>query len=230
MIAFITASTKRPVQFANLETYVKEFNIVPDSWYVCGSGHKDYNFTMNQKVLHNETGDDLLSNYSTLFDNVKEDYIFILEDDDVYLPTYCDKLYNSLESNLLVGYYPQHNWYLNNSYKILTNQTFAALSCTAFHKSLIPIFQLIVGGGRIWLDDVIWQYCIGQKIPIELFPQYSKVQQVGIKGGGGATQSHLETGQPDDGSILREWIGDYADNYSEDFNLVNRNSIPSPSA
>ncbi len=219
MITLITPSVKRPIQFSFLEKYIKAQTVQPDEWIVCGEDLKNYNFTCGQKVINRVAQTYELSiceNYKALSSAISNDYIFIIEDDDYYAPTYIEVLSQSLDKgNKITGIAPAFYYNIGNrSYFQLGNRTHCSLAATAFHQQIMPFFTMATGCKNIFIDQIFWTHCCRtEKIPSQIIYQSdAKLYQIGLKGmnfgAAGLGGGHNKQGAPDpDFKVLECWIG-----------------------
>lgn len=138
--------------------------------------------------------------------------LLILEDDDVYLPDYVETMLNALDDYDLVG--ERVSRYYNvktRRYKEMAGRGIhASLMCTAMKGAAIDEFKRVCERGHR-IDMTLWQNLKGKK---KLLESRNTVGIKGLPGRAGIGVGHRNSfGQADDGTILKEWLGDYAENY-----------------
>lgn len=139
--------------------------------------------------------------------------LFVLEDDDIYLPmTLLDGL-RALQTHDLVG--ERTSRYYNVSsrrWRALRGKIHASLASTAMKGAAIEHFRAICSNGQKTMLDVnLWKSFDGSK---RLLDSANVVGIKGLPGRPGIGIGHRRRfGAPDDGSKLREWAGDYAAYY-----------------
>lgn len=112
---------------------------------------------------------------------VKGDYIFIIEDDDYYAPTYLETMLDLLKHFNVVGEGNAKYYSLTvPGYKEMRNQSHASLCQTALRKEQLPLLESAVNSGEIYFDIVFWSNVADENISSCLF--YDKNLAVGVKG------------------------------------------------
>lgn len=150
-------------------------------------------------------------NMEMLLTKAKGDYIFVIEDDDFYAPTYLHTMIQYLQTNDIVGL--GNSQYYNvgvPGWKIMTNFAHASLSQTAFKKSLLPTLLEAVNSGEFFFDIYLWRKARERRLPWTLIHNSNiSIGMKGMKGRTGITTSHKEKDFHYDTnySKLESWIG-----------------------
>lgn len=138
--------------------------------------------------------------------------LLILEDDDCYLPDYVQNMVDALDNYDVVG--ERVSRYYNvktHRYKEMAGRGLhASLMCTAMKGTALPIFKAVCERGTR-IDMNLWQLFKGDKKILESHNTIGIKGLPGREGIGVGHRSHF--GEPDNGSVLKEWVGDYAANY-----------------
>jgi hypothetical protein len=147
---------------------------------------------------------------------VPEDAVlFVLEDDDVYLPPYIETMVRVMGRVELAG--ERLSRYYNvasNRWREIPGKVHASMASTVCRGSALQNMREVCSHGRrTMLDVTLWKEFGGAKQL--LGDGYHNVIGIkGLPGRPGIGVGHRKRfGTPDDGSVLRRWIGDYADNY-----------------
>jgi hypothetical protein len=136
---------------------------------------------------------------------------FILEDDDVYLPEYMDTMLAA--PGELVG--EKDSRYYNVStgrWRVLPGRYHSSMASTMVRGEALRLLKILCSTGhKRMLDVMLWKTFTGQKT---LLPPMNVIGIKGLPGRPGIGLGHRRNfGAVDNGSILRDWIGEYADNY-----------------
>lgn len=138
--------------------------------------------------------------------------LLILEDDDCYLPKYVQTMIDALDTDDLVGEYDSRYYNVKTKRcKIMPGKGHhASLMCTGMKGPALELFKKVCEVGTR-IDMNLWKKFRGAK---KLYHRNFAVGIKGMPGREGIGVGHrAHFGNSDDGSILREWIGDYAINY-----------------
>jgi glycosyltransferase involved in cell wall biosynthesis len=146
-------------------------------------------------------------------------YVFIIEDDDWYHPSYLDAYVALLHQFRIVGEVNAKYYNLRNkTWREMKNYSHASLCQTAFHRSLLPMFEEAVNSGDIYIDIQLWKYAADLGINRGFFSDTGLA--VGIKGMpgrnnigvGGKAENFIPDGN---GEKLKEWVGKDYDFYKQ---------------
>jgi len=139
--------------------------------------------------------------------------VLVLEDDDVYLPGHVLNLVQALENSDLVG--EKVSRYYNvaeNRYRVLPGTRHASLCSTGARGKALDAFKATCKAFSTRIDFLLWQRYTGTK---RLLNSANVVGIKGLPGRPGIGVGHRKNfGSPDDGTVLKKWIGDLAYNYS----------------
>lgn len=95
---------------------------------------------------------------------IKGDYVFIIEDDDVYKEQYVETYLDFLKYADIVGEVDAIYYSLKvKGYKEMKNYTHSSLCQTAFTKRYIPVFDRAVNSGEMFVDIKLWSMAIVNK-------------------------------------------------------------------
>ena len=143
--------------------------------------------------------------------NPKSEFIFFIEDDDYYAPSYIDSMLSLCKHSDIAGlsnsrYYGLHvpGW------KMMNNYLHASLSQTVIRKSMIPRFSAAVNSGDLYFDSYMWKRVFEDKVPFSLLANSNiGIGIKGMPGREGITGSHKDKGYYVDVGFgkLKEWIG-----------------------
>lgn len=148
-------------------------------------------------------------------DEVPDDAVlFVLEDDDILLPGYIETMLDALGDNDLIG--ERDSRYYNvatRRWRTLPGTTHASMASTVCRGDALELLRKICSSGASrGLDVTLWQRFKGGK---RLLDTQNVVGIKGLPGRPGIGVGHrARFGVPDTGDKLREWAGDYADNYA----------------
>lgn len=151
--------------------------------------------------------------------HVRSDYVFFLEDDDLYKPRYIDIMLNLLWYADIAGEAKSKYYHLGiPGFKEMHNYRHASLCQTAIKRSLLPMVKAAVDSGELYFDIHLWNQVHANRIPYILLAESNLV--IGIKGMPG--RAGIGVGHKnkdyllDPGLVkLKEWCGEYASNYSD---------------
>jgi len=138
--------------------------------------------------------------------------LLVLEDDDVYLPNHVSNLLQALETSELAG--EKVSRYYNvatGTHRVLPGTRHASMASSGVRGRGLNVLKTICRSHKTRLDFTLWQSFVGVK---RLLNTANVVGIKGLPGRPGIGVGHRRNfGRPDDGSVLREWIGDLAHNY-----------------
>lgn len=233
MLTLITPTRNRNHCFKLLESYVANQTYKGQlQWVVvCDGGIEDYRFTMGQTVVSRDASNDpphmasVCLNYLAALPHVQGDKIACVEDDDVYMPGYLDALDKALDLAPLAGSCPAKYYNLDTcQYKLLGNYDYASLAQTGFTREVLPTFERGLKMGDPFIDGWLWchwaqterkPYCLvpNDNLHVAMKGAWFPGLQPGVQGYGCGHAPRI--GKVDwDGSILKNWLGDYWHNYA----------------
>ena len=139
--------------------------------------------------------------------------VLMIEDDDCYLPTYIETMVKALESADLVG--EAGSYYYNvrtGRYRAMKSTNHSSLASTAIRGT--EALRAICEGHNRMIDVELWRTFTGKKALID---EHNVIGIKGLPGRSGIGVGHRQHfGAQDDGTVLKQWLGDYADNYRAD--------------
>ncbi len=145
---------------------------------------------------------------------VPEDTVlFILEDDDIYLPDYMSTSLQALDNAELVGEIDSRYYNVaTNHWRILPGKVHSSLASTACRgRALMLLRELCNNGVRRMLDFHLWKTFKGDK---RLMHSHNVVGIKGLPGRPGIGVGHRRNfGTVDVENKLREWACPYEENY-----------------
>lgn len=139
--------------------------------------------------------------------------LFILEDDDIYLPDHMINSLAMIQRAELVGeidsrYYNvmTHHW------NILKGRFHSSLAATVCRGGALKLLREICDGNtRKMIDVNLWKGFTGSK---RLMVSHNVIGVKGLPGRPGIGVGHRKNfGKVDTGRVLENWAGEYADNY-----------------
>jgi hypothetical protein len=142
VISLLTCTGARPEAFALLEGWIRDQTFQSFEWIVVDDGPEPTPVTMGQRVLRPKPFWDgsqhtLLRNLSVGLAAVRCDRILFIEDDEVYLPTYVERMAELMGRHMLVGETPARYYNLRHwAYRVLPNRTHASLCQTGMQTAL----------------------------------------------------------------------------------------------
>ena len=140
--------------------------------------------------------------------------LFILEDDDVYLPDYLVTTLGMTDRAELVGEIDSRYYNIaTDHWRILRGRFHSSLAATACQgEALALLRQLCNSGMRKMLDINLWKTFEGET---RLMLSRNVVGIKGLPGRPGIGVGHRRNfGKADDKGVLEDWAGPYAGNYT----------------
>ena len=136
--------------------------------------------------------------------------VFVLEDDDAYLPEYVATMLAALESSDLVGESSARYYNVRTGrFKEMPTPRHSSLASTALRGT--EALRNACKGRPKFIDIGLWHQFRGRKA---LLDTHNVVGIKGLPGRQGIGVGHRATfGDPDTAGVLRQWAGAYADNY-----------------
>jgi len=158
---------------------------------------------MNTQAASLRAGLDRVPNDATLL---------VMEDDDVYLPGHVANMVNALQLAEATGERVARYYHVGaGRYRVLPSRHHASLAATGVRRTGLNAFRNVCTGTKNRIDITFWQTFAGIK---QFLDTGNVVGIKGLPGRPGIGVGHRRNfGKPDDGTKLREWIGDLADNY-----------------
>lgn len=139
--------------------------------------------------------------------------LVILEDDDIYMPEYLTAMIDALQTADLVGERdPRYYNVATRRWQVCPARRHSSMASTACKGPALAELKAVCSvAGRQMLDTRLWRQFDGEK---RLLSGRHVVSIKGMPGRPGIGVGHQDRfGKPDTGNKLREWAGDYADNY-----------------
>ena len=138
--------------------------------------------------------------------------VLVCEDDDHYQPGYLQYMADALQTRELVGLGLSRKWNLasRRAHEVF-NPRMASLCCTGMRGKALSRFRRIAQRGPRLMDVELWRSGLGVPMHGEFVTSLKC-----LPGRGGIDSGHQErfgTLSDPDGSLLRQWIGDDADDY-----------------
>lgn len=149
---------------------------------------------------------------------VKGDMILIIEDDDLYFPTYTEETIKFFERGDLIGHAEAFLYNIpNKSYYIFPGKQSAALFQTGFAKSVLQfLWDICNSNTTYYIDGLLWKLFAGKKNLVKL-PQNLAVGVKGLGGRPGLTRgqgNNLNGLIPDtDSQIFDKWFREFKGEY-----------------
>lgn len=163
-ITLITPTGSRQSAFELCEKYMARQTVKHTQWIVIDDSpqtptqcHLRQTYIMGPKEWRPGINTQRL-NLDAAIPLITGDYIFIIEDDDWYAPTYLEIMMKLLKIFPMVGegnakYYN----IVTRQWRELKNMLHCSLSQTGFRRDLLPVFDEAVNSGEIYIDIVIWR-------------------------------------------------------------------------
>lgn len=140
--------------------------------------------------------------------------VIIVEDDDVLLPPHVENLLKALETADLVG--EKTSKYYNVAsmrWRLMPGKYHASLATVGLKGPALKTLREICQRGSRRIDMDLWGQFAGPKTLLE---SANVIGIKGLPGRAGIGVGHRDSfGTPDDGTVLREWLGDRATAYEQ---------------
>lgn len=140
------------------------------------------------------------------------DTVIICEDDDAYLPQHIKAILSELETVELTG--ERVSRYYNvatQRWQLMPGKHHASLASVAVRGEALRLLRQICSNGTRTIDLDLWRQFDGPK---KLTEHENVIGIKGMPGRAGIGVGHRDNfGRPDTTGILRQWLGEYADNY-----------------
>jgi hypothetical protein len=138
--------------------------------------------------------------------------LFIMEDDDVYMPRYIETMLREIEGYELIG--EQDARYYNvvsRRWRVLPGKFHASLASTVCRGYALEFLWEVCNTRTTMLDVHLWRHFPGAS---RLLDTSHVVGIKGLPGRPGIGVGHrARFGTPDTTGVLESWIGSYANNY-----------------
>lgn len=142
----------------------------------------------------------------------KDDICIVMEDDDLYLPGHIESVLEALVNADLVG--ERISRYYNvatNRYRVMEGKYHASLASVGVKGEALKYLRDVCSGGSRRIDMELWR---SYKGPKKLLETENVIGIKGLPGRPGIGVGHKQSfGTHDDGEIMDQWLGDYAENY-----------------
>ena len=143
----------------------------------------------------------------------EEAVLFIIEDDDIYLPAYMETSLAAIESAEIVGEIDSRYYNIaTEHWSILKGRFHSSLAATACRGGALKLLRELCDSNiRKMLDFKLWKQFTGSK---RLMLSHNVVGIKGLPGRPGIGVGHRRNfGTQDSVHQLKKWAGEYADNY-----------------
>lgn len=224
LITLITCTGGRPEAFHLCYEYVQRQTYTgPKQWIVVDDSHALIDYPPEIELLPGprkwEPGlNTQRFNMELALTKVKGKYVFIVEDDDYYTPTYIQTYLDLLKTVHIVGEGNARYYHVEiPGHKQLQNNSHSALSQTAFRSTtVLPLLQKAVNSGHLYFDSVLWTYAIEMGLARCLL--YNSGLSFGMKGLPGRTGIGIGHKKKDylydaGHATLNKWLGPDAELY-----------------
>ena len=142
-----------------------------------------------------------------------EAVLFILEDDDIYLPAYIETMLEAIAVYELIGEHDSRYYNVATAkFRVLTGHFHSSLCSTVCRGNALKTFrQLCATGMQKMIDVTLWKTFQGPK---KLLSDHNVIGIKGLPGRSGIGIGHKRNfGSVDINDTLHKWAGNYADNY-----------------
>jgi len=139
--------------------------------------------------------------------------LFILEDDDIYLPDYMDTMLEAMDTLDLAGEVDARYYNVTTGrWRAIPGKIHSSMASTVCKGAALALLRSLCKGGlRRMLDVTLWKQFKGNK---RLMINHNVVGIKGLPGRPGIGVGHRKRfGVVDTSDTLRKWAGDYVDNY-----------------
>lgn len=143
----------------------------------------------------------------------KDAVLFVLEDDDIYLPEYIETMLAGISGCELIG--EKTARYFNvasNRHRVIEGSFHSSMASTVcLGAALEWLREICESGTKKLLDFKLWREYPGRR---KLLPTKNVVGVKGLPGRPGIGVGHKKSfGRVAGKDLFRRWVGDYADNY-----------------
>lgn len=136
--------------------------------------------------------------------------VFVVEDDDCYLPEYVETMLKALEVFELVGETSARYYNVaTRRHKVMKTPNHSSLASTAVRGT--DALRKACETRPKFIDISLWRGFTGRKT---LLDTHNVIGIKGLPGRQGIGVGHKPTfGEPDTTDVLQQWCGEYANNY-----------------
>ena len=139
--------------------------------------------------------------------------LFVLEDDDVYLPDYMITMREAIACAELIGEKDARYYNVTTRrWRVLPGRVHSSMASTVVRGAALTLLKgLCANGMTKMLDLNLWKTFGGNKM---LLSAHNVIGIKGLPGRAGIGIGHRASfGMIDKDNTLKLWVGDYADNY-----------------
>jgi len=138
--------------------------------------------------------------------------LFIMEDDDVYMPRYIETMLQEIEHAELIGERDARYYnVVSGRWRVLHGTYHASMASTVCRGAALEHLRYVCKIHTKMLDVTLWKTYGGSK---KLLDTNLVVGIKGLPGRPGIGVGHRRNfGTPDKTGVLQSWIGSYANNY-----------------
>jgi hypothetical protein len=143
-----------------------------------------------------------------------DDIVIICEDDDCYMPNHITDTLRSLETVELTGEKTSHYYNVSTRrWQLIPGKIHASLCSVGVRGGALRLLREICTAGTRTIDIDLWRRFSGPKRMTE---SANVIGIKGLPGRAGIGIGHRRGfGIPDTSGVLRQWLGDHADYYSQ---------------
>lgn len=224
-ITLITPTGGRGEAFSLCEKWISNQTLHPTEWRVTDDCPIKRTLLTRGQTLVPHTIDwtpDINTqrfNMMSLLEDIKGDYIFIIEDDEYYSPEYLEVMCKYLEYADIVGLSNSKYYHLKGpGFKYMGNFSHASLCHTAIRKSVLPLLLKAVHSGHYYFDIELWKYVHEQKLVSVLLADTNLAVGIkGMPGRYGLGTGHDLVGYRADNDYVKieEWLGEDWESYRD---------------
>lgn len=218
-ITLITPTGGRGEAFSLCERWISNQTIQPSEWLVVDdcSATKRTLFTRGQQVVDapkqwTPNINTQRYNMDVLLERVTGDYVFVIEDDEYYAPTYLESMVKLLQTNDIVGLSNSQYYHLKvPGYKYMGNYKHASLCHTGITIKAWELLYQAVHSGQYYFDIELWKYVQEKRLKSCLISESNlSIGIKGMPGKKGLGTGHDKIGYYGDDSYskLKEWLRD----------------------
>lgn len=233
-VTLITCTGSRHGCFKMLEASVKAQTFKNFEWLVVDDSTPGTPLNLGQKFIKGpiEWRPDIntqRANMEVALKHARGEFIFILEDDDYYAPTYLASMLSAFTHSDVVGISNSKYYKVDMpGWKTMKNYEHASLSQTAFRASLLPLMNWAVNSGEFYFDMKFWRAVVARQIPFTLIANSDlSIGMKGMPGRAGLTPGHRSNKGymlDSDYSVIKKWLGTAGFSQYEPF-LKKRNAV-----
>ena len=225
-VALITPTGGRHQAFALCERWIKNQTYRgPLKWYVVDDcPYEPTEFTMGQTKcvapkVWNKSINTHRYNMDSLLSAVKGDYVFIIEDDEYYAPTYIEEMLKLLSTAQIAGISNDRYYHIKaKGHKLIGNWKHASLCRTALRAEALSLLYEAVHSGEYYFDIDLWRRVRDREVPLNLIANSGlSIGIKGMPGRAGLGAGHVVVGYGNDKTltVFKEWLGSDWEHYRE---------------